>query len=159
MVLQTIRKTLPRVLTRQFQSIPKKRNGTQRKEKTKERKEARTAKSKEHKKETQENAKRNASERGWVLVLPARPCVSARRALFLLPSRFPPPAQPESAGGRHGSRKKCGTLLDLCVSSLRRGHANLLCIVPTLTDVPRKESRGFQFHSQHCPRVRSGGCQ
>ena len=32
------------------------------------------------------------------------------------------------------------TLLDLCVSSLRRGHANLLCIVPTLTDDPRRES-------------------
>ena len=27
-----------------------------------------------------------------------------------------------------------GTLLDLCVSSLRRGHANLLCIVPILWD-------------------------
>ena len=27
-----------------------------------------------------------------------------------------------------------GTLLDLCVSSLRRGHANLLCIVPILSD-------------------------
>ena len=26
-----------------------------------------------------------------------------------------------------------GTLLDLCVSSLRRGHANLLCIVPVLS--------------------------
>ena len=32
--------------------------------------------------------------------------------------------------------KKLFTLLDLCVSSLRRGHANLLCIVPILTDVP-----------------------
>ena len=32
------------------------------------------------------------------------------------------------------------TLLDLCVSSLRRGHANLLCIVPSLTDDPRRES-------------------
>ena len=31
--------------------------------------------------------------------------------------------------------KKLFTLLDLCVSSLRRGHANLLCIVPILTDV------------------------
>ena len=31
-------------------------------------------------------------------------------------------------------------LLDLCVSSLRRGHANLLCIVPILTDDPRRES-------------------
>ena len=33
------------------------------------------------------------------------------------------------------------TLLDLCVSSLRRGHANLLCIVPTLTDAPRTASK------------------
>ena len=32
------------------------------------------------------------------------------------------------------------TLLDLCVSSLRRSHANLLCIVPILTDDPRRES-------------------
>ena len=39
--------------------------------------------------------------------------------------------------------KKSSTLLDLCVSSLRRGHANLLCIVPILTDVPRKESMHF----------------
>ena len=36
--------------------------------------------------------------------------------------------------------KKISTLLDLCVSSLRRGHANLLCIVPILTDDPRRES-------------------
>ena len=36
--------------------------------------------------------------------------------------------------------KKLFTLLDLCVSSLRRGHANLLCIVPILTDDPRRES-------------------
>ena len=36
--------------------------------------------------------------------------------------------------------KKLSTLLDLCVSSLRRGHANLLCIVPILTDDPRRES-------------------
>ena len=34
----------------------------------------------------------------------------------------------------------CLTLLDLCVSSLRRGHANLLCVVPILTDDPRRES-------------------
>ena len=32
------------------------------------------------------------------------------------------------------------TLLDLCVSSSRRGHANLLCIVPILTDDPWRES-------------------
>ena len=36
--------------------------------------------------------------------------------------------------------KQLFTLLDLCVSSLRRGHANLLCIVPILTDDPRRES-------------------
>ena len=36
--------------------------------------------------------------------------------------------------------KKMFTLLDLCVSSLRRGHANLLCIVPILSDDPREES-------------------
>ena len=28
----------------------------------------------------------------------------------------------------------------LCVSSLHRGHANLLCIVPTVSDDPRRES-------------------
>jgi hypothetical protein len=39
--------------------------------------------------------------------------------------------------------KKLFTLLDLCVSSLRRGHANLLCIVPILTDDPRRESESF----------------
>ena len=32
------------------------------------------------------------------------------------------------------------TLLGLRMSSLRRGHANLLCIVPILTDDPRRES-------------------
>ena len=37
--------------------------------------------------------------------------------------------------------KKLFTLLDLCVSSLRRGHVNLLCIVPILTDHPREESK------------------
>ena len=36
--------------------------------------------------------------------------------------------------------KKLGTFLDLCVSSLRRGHANLLCIIPVLSDDPRRES-------------------
>jgi len=38
-------------------------------------------------------------------------------------------------------KKKQFTLLDLCVSSLRRGHANLLCIVPILSDDP-KVSKG-----------------
>ena len=41
---------------------------------------------------------------------------------------------------RTAKSKKISTLLDLCVSSLRRGHANLLCIVPILTDDPRRES-------------------
>ena len=36
--------------------------------------------------------------------------------------------------------KKLVTLLDLCVSFLRRGHTNLLCIVPILSDDPRKVS-------------------
>ena len=36
--------------------------------------------------------------------------------------------------------KNLVTLLDLCVSSLRRGHANLLCIVPILSDDLRRES-------------------
>ncbi|KAG5583100.1 hypothetical protein H5410_053727, partial [Solanum commersonii] len=37
---------------------------------------------------------------------------------------------------RRRPAKKFGPFLDLCVSSLRRGHANLLCIVPILSDVP-----------------------
>ena len=41
-------------------------------------------------------------------------------------------------------QKKLCTLLDLCVSSLRRGHANLLCIVPILTDDPRRESENIE---------------
>ena len=40
----------------------------------------------------------------------------------------------EEATWRPGEEEKRRFLLDLCVSSLRRGHANLLCIVPNLTD-------------------------
>ena len=54
--------------------------------------------------------------------------------------------------------KELFTLLDLCVSSLRRGHANLLCIVPILTDDPRRESKSewppltpMQQMLQHIP--------
>ena len=36
--------------------------------------------------------------------------------------------------------KKLVSLLDLCVSSLRKGHANRLCIVPILTDDPQRKS-------------------
>ena len=32
------------------------------------------------------------------------------------------------------------TLLDVCVSSLRRAHANIVRIVPISTDDPRRES-------------------
>ena len=39
-----------------------------------------------------------------------------------------------------GSVSRLCTLLDLWVSSVRRGHANLLCHVPVLTDDPRRES-------------------
>ena len=38
--------------------------------------------------------------------------------------------------------KKLVTLPDLRVSSLRRGHANLLCIVAILSDDPQRESTG-----------------
>ena len=41
--------------------------------------------------------------------------------------------------------KNLVTLLDLCVSSLRRGHANLLCIVPILSDDLRGESSFIAF--------------
>jgi hypothetical protein len=40
---------------------------------------------------------------------------------------------------------KLSALFDLCLSSLRRGHANLLCIVAVLTDDPRRESGGAMF--------------
>ena len=36
------------------------------------------------------------------------------------------------------------TLLDLCVSSLRRGHANIFCIVPISTHDPRREVSSVQ---------------
>ncbi len=39
------------------------------------------------------------------------------------------------SGMKKKEAKKFGPFLDLCVSSLRRGHANLLCIVPILSDV------------------------
>ena len=50
--------------------------------------------------------------------------------------------QQQASRGRSSCRaaKNLVTLLDLCVSSLRRGHANLLCIVPILSDDLRGES-------------------
>ena len=56
-----------------------------------------------------------------------------------LPPPFPP--YPTCRPRPINQSKKLFTLLDLCVSSLRRGHANLLCIVPILTDDPRRESK------------------
>ena len=41
--------------------------------------------------------------------------------------------------------KQMFTLLDVCVSFLRRGHANLLCIVLILMDDPRRESAYYMF--------------
>ena len=40
----------------------------------------------------------------------------------------------------HPVREACMVHFDLRVSSLRRGHANLLCIVPNSTDDPRRDS-------------------
>ena len=42
-------------------------------------------------------------------------------------------------------KKRTFTLLDVCLSFLRKGHANLLCIVVILTDDPRRESNLFLF--------------
>lgn len=44
-------------------------------------------------------------------------------------------ARAQVRGGR--GKKSIGPFLEQCVSSLRRGHANLLCIVPILTDAPK----------------------
>ena len=58
--------------------------------------------------------------------------------------RAPPAGLTRRRSGRAPPPGSSGlfTLLDLCVSSLRRGHANVLCIVPILTDDPRRESLG-----------------
>ena len=34
-------------------------------------------------------------------------------------------------------------LLNLRVPSVRRGHANLLCLIPSLADFPRRESEAL----------------
>jgi len=51
---------------------------------------------------------------------------------------------PQAAIGYKMAQKKFDTILDFCVSSLRRGHANLLCIVPILTDDSRRRSDSKQ---------------
>ena len=60
----------------------------------------------------------------------------------LRPSRAPHIPSIESTQADEAERgKNYRSFLDLCVSSLRRGHANLLGIVSILTDDPRRESR------------------
>ena len=46
--------------------------------------------------------------------------------------------------GGEKCQKNGDTLLDMCVSSLRRGHANLLCIVPILADDPSEEGSNIK---------------
>ena len=73
--------------------------------------------------------------RACVLLFSARAIILRARAIA-----------PRSPWARYCAQRardlsnKLFTLLDLCVSSLRRGHANRLCIVPILTDDPRRES-------------------
>jgi len=55
--------------------------------------------------------------------------------------------QTHQTKGKHSNQKKLVTLLDLCVSSLRRGRANLLCIVPILSDDP-EGNPGFAAHGR-----------
>ena len=43
-------------------------------------------------------------------------------------------------------QKTLEPFLDLCVSSLRRGHANLLCIVPILSDLSEDGEEYFRQH-------------
>ena len=57
---------------------------------------------------------------------------------------------PIGTGSLANKCKKLVSLLDLCVSSLRRGHANLLCIVPILTDDPRRESERCENKVLRC---------
>ena len=59
------------------------------------------------------------------------------------------------AEGERGA-KNLVTLLDLCVSSLRRGHANLLCIVPILSDDLRGESNYFGFRDIRLAMAKGG---
>ena len=51
------------------------------------------------------------------------------------------------------SQKILEPFLDLCVSSLREGHANLLCIVPILTDVAEATA-----HCGHTAFILASSC-
>ena len=63
-------------------------------------------------------------------------------------------------GAALGPQKNLVTLLDLCVSSLRRGHANLLCIIPILSDDLRGESKknGFPISNEPSKKLEMQGC-
>ena len=75
------------------------------------------------------------------------------------PHRYPRMNRSWGINARLVPAKELFTLLDLCVSSLRRGHANLLCIVPILTDDPRRESNneGVQNLLVFTPETRRSG--
>ena len=74
--------------------------------------------------------------RRWVVVVARRsPSVDALR-LKDSPVNSP---SPSLRAGQKTFVKKLLPLLDLCVSSLRRGHANLLCIVPILDIILREQ--------------------
>jgi hypothetical protein len=57
---------------------------------------------------------------------------------IVVPKHTPAAGSPIDLASDRG--QKWLYFLDLCVSSLRRGHANLLCIVPILTDDSRRRS-------------------
>jgi hypothetical protein len=69
---------------------------------------------------------------------------------------------PHLALRREGHLDENNCLHFLCVSSLRRGHANILCIVPILTDDPRRESTKATLMkarvSEHCSLPRMSAC-
>jgi hypothetical protein len=67
--------------------------------------------------------------------------------LWVCQSRCPLEGEPEQA--EKNDQKILEPFLDLCVSSLRRGHANLLCIVPILSDVPK--DNGIPNHLIYIP--------
>lgn len=57
--------------------------------------------------------------------------------------------------------KKCGSFLDVCVSSVRRGHANLLCIAPISSDVSEEtmvQSRTKNLRSCATPSLMGFMC-
>ena len=76
---------------------------------------------------------------------------SRSRCLGLAVARRAP--RPPSTGAPPTSSIQ--TLPILCVSSLRRGHANLLCIALILTDGPRRESIKAAYFVLEFPRAQN----